>query len=78
MQKSLQYPARRHDCENVQRHLDQTVLFPESIDAYIKPDAPVRLISHIVDQLDLTLVMAVIQVAVVVVTVLAYYSRCCF
>ena len=36
----------------------QGVLFPESIDAYIKPDAPVRLISAIVDQLDLTQVLS--------------------
>ena len=35
----------------------QKVLFPKSIDAYIKPDTPVRLISHIVDRLDISLVM---------------------
>ena len=35
----------------------QTVLFPESIDAYIRADAPVRLISHVIDKLDLGEVM---------------------
>jgi transposase len=32
----------------------QTVMFPESIDAYIAAGAPVRLISHVVDKLDLS------------------------
>ena len=36
---------------------DQTALFSESMDECIKQDVPVRLISHIVDLLDLTLVM---------------------
>jgi transposase len=35
----------------------QTVLFPESMDSYITVDAPVRLISSVVDQLDFTEVM---------------------
>ena len=36
----------------------QGVLFPESMDAYIPKVSPVRLISTVVDQLDLTEVMA--------------------
>jgi len=35
----------------------QQVLFPESLDTYIPDDAPVRLVSQIVDKLDLTQVM---------------------
>jgi transposase len=35
----------------------QSVLFPENMDFYIAADSPVRLISHIVDQLDLSEVM---------------------
>jgi transposase len=35
----------------------QTILFPESMDSYIASDSPVRLISTIVDQLDLSEVM---------------------
>jgi len=36
----------------------QQILFPESIDTYIPDDSPVRLVSQVVDQLDLTEVLA--------------------
>jgi len=36
----------------------QQILFPERLDAYISEDSPVRLINQIVDQLDLTEVIA--------------------
>ena len=52
---------------------NQVVLFPPSIDSLIPEDSPVRLVNHIVDELDLSQLILVIKEAVVAVIIPACY-----